>query len=310
MFFLHTLHTPPPPYHPRTSQHCHTPAQFTSMNPSPQAGDTQLDFIPLPTSAPPQPYTIPDADEGAKYEKIPDADEGAKYETPISTPLTSSGYQHSATPSLFLEYANGHYTNYKDQQQHQQPYDLPPYPVPPSRPNQTSQQPSYDNVTFVEATPIDLSDGKYKLSPAGGGSTFLQNLRNPRKKSFWIVLIIVLAIIFGVLGATIWKTDSNKNNGNGNPTATPSASTTAPPPTSKPTGTKEEYFRFCRELCLSPWNSCCFNCEFSDAAYKACVEPCYGDLKCEVNCKNSNGCLKDCNGTLDRCSSACPSYTP
>ncbi|KAG0352652.1 hypothetical protein BG005_007924, partial [Podila minutissima] len=190
------------------------PAQFTSMNPSPQAGDTQLDFIPLPTaqpSAPPQPYTIPDADEGAKYEKIPDADEGAKYETPISTPLTSSSYQHSAAPSPLLEYANGHYTNYEDQQQHQQPYDLPPYPVPPSHPNQTSQQPSYDNVTFVEATPIDLSDGKYKLSPAAGGSTFLQNLRNPRKKSFWIVIIIVLAIIFGVLGATVWKTDSNKN---------------------------------------------------------------------------------------------------
>ncbi|KAF9271120.1 hypothetical protein BGZ74_006474 [Mortierella antarctica] len=168
-------------------------------------------------------------------------------------------------------------------------------------------------------------------------------MRNPRKKAFWIFNIIALAIFFGVLGATVWKPDSNNNNGNGNPTPTPSASTTRPapsnpmvptpvgstvptavvvptpvtvsttrdppPPTSKPTGTKDEYFR-CRELCGSPWGSCRSNCESSDAAYKACVAPCNGDFKCEVNCKNSNGCLKDCNSTLDKCNGACPSYTP
>ncbi|KAG0087266.1 hypothetical protein BGZ93_011059, partial [Podila epicladia] len=203
------------------------------------------------------------------------------------------------------------------------------------------QQPSYDNVTFVEATPIDLSDGKYKLSPAAGGSTFLQDLRNPRKKSFWIMLVIVLAIIFGVLGATVWKPESNKGEtprGHGTPTSTPPAGITGPvpsnpvvptpvgptatptaivfptpvtvssvpvspptvtdptnpdrptttrnppPPTSKPTGSKDEYFR-CRELCSSPWNSCHSECKSSDAAYKACVAPCNGDFICEVDCR-------------------------
>lgn len=197
------------------------PAQFTSMNPSPQAGEAQLDFIPLLTtqsSAPPQPYTVPDADENVKYE------------TSTSTPLTSSNYQHSAASSPHPEYANGHYTGYENQQQHQQPYVLPltisPYPAPPSH-HPVIQQPSYDNVTFVEATPTDLKDGKYNMSPDAGGSTVLQNLRNPRKKTFWIFLVIVLAIIFGVLGATVWKPDGNKGTGikDGDKQATPTTPT-------------------------------------------------------------------------------------
>ncbi|KAG0021972.1 hypothetical protein BGZ81_008722 [Podila clonocystis] len=334
------------------------------MSPSPQVGDIQLDFIPLPTaqsSAPPQPYTIPDADESAKYE------------TSTSTPLTSTSYQHSSAPP-FPEYSNGHYLGYEEQQQ--QPYVLPPptspYPASPSHPNQTSQ-PSYDNVTFVETKPIDLSDGKYKLSPAAGGSIFLQNLRNPRKREFWILLVIILAIIFGVLGATVWKPDSNKkdsdkSNGGGNqgtttlstkttgpalsnpaptpikptvltPTAlvvpTPVSVSTGPvpPPTvtepanpdrpittrdppspttsSKPppTGSKDEYFR-CAGACTSAWSSCLSNCKSSDTAYKSCVTTCNGDFLCEVDCQNSNGCLKGCDGTLGRCNSACPSFTP
>ncbi|KAF8953497.1 hypothetical protein BGZ52_009801 [Haplosporangium bisporale] len=254
----HTTSTLPPTNSPALSQ-CHysdysspsthaphtAPAQFTSLNPSPQAGGVQLDFIPLPTmqpSAPPQPYTVPDANEGAKYEPS------------TSTPLTSSSYQHSAAPSPYPEHANGLYTGYENQQQQQQqqqrqqPYVLPPltspYPAPPSH-HQVSQQPSYDNVTFVEATPIELNDGKYNMSPEAGGSTFLQNLRNPRKKTFWIFLAIVLAIIFGVLGATVWKPDNNKGTGikiddnqatPTTPTATGSApSRVVPTPVGQPT---------------------------------------------------------------------------
>ncbi|KAG0087024.1 hypothetical protein BGZ93_011196, partial [Podila epicladia] len=79
-----------------------------------------------------------------------------------------------------------------------------PYPVPPLT---NIQQPNYENVTFVDATPIDMSKEKYKVSPAAGGSTVLQDLRNPRKKIFWIFSIIFLTIFFGVLGATVWKPD-------------------------------------------------------------------------------------------------------
>ncbi|KFH69811.1 hypothetical protein MVEG_04615 [Podila verticillata NRRL 6337] len=107
------------------------------------------------------------------------------------------------------------------------PAPLPsvPYPVPPSV--ITQQQPQHENVTFVDATPIDMSNENYKLSSAAGGSTFIQDLRNPRKKPFWIFNIIVLAIIFGALGATVWKPD-NKNTGNNYDTrGTPSSSSSA-----------------------------------------------------------------------------------
>ncbi|KAF9292961.1 hypothetical protein BGZ74_011903 [Mortierella antarctica] len=96
-----------------------------------------------------------------------------------------------------------------------------PYPVPPST---DTQQPHYENVTFVDATPIDMSKEKYKLSPAAGVSTVLEDLRNPRKKIFWIFNIIVLAIIFGVLGATVWKPDSNGNGEGRSHTPTPKPS--------------------------------------------------------------------------------------
>ncbi|KAF9389898.1 hypothetical protein CPB97_010411 [Podila verticillata] len=173
-------------------------------------------------SAPPQPYTVPDVNENANYEAS------------TSTPLNSSSYQHSAAPSPHPTYANGLYTGYENQQQYQQPYVLPPltspYPAPPSH-HQVSQQPSYDNVTFVEATPIELNDGKDNMRPKAGGSTFLQNLRNPRKKTFWIFLVIVLAIIFGVLGATVWKPDDNKGTGTkiGDNQATPTTPTATGP---------------------------------------------------------------------------------
>ncbi|KAG0077806.1 hypothetical protein BGZ92_001771 [Podila epicladia] len=147
--------------------------QYDSPNPNPQLGNVQLDFIPLPTTRP-----------------------SAPPQPSTAVPIVEA--RHEAVPL---------------------PYIVPPppsspvsvpYPVPPS-PN-VQQQSQYENVSYVDAIPIDMSKEKYKLSPAAGGSTIFEDLRNPRKKAFWIFNIIALAIIFGVLGATVWKPDRNSDN--------------------------------------------------------------------------------------------------
>ncbi|KAG0350330.1 hypothetical protein BG005_010138 [Podila minutissima] len=159
-----------------TTNSPHTaPPRFDSPNPNPQLGHAQLNFIPMPNSppsAPSYPSTI-----------IPDADDDAKYETSMSTPLTMFDPQHSSsTPA----------------------HPHPPTPAPAPLASHVDKHKHFENVTFVDAAPMDEKACKKR----SGGSSFFQNVRDPRKKTFWAVTIIFLAIFFGALGATVWKPDN------------------------------------------------------------------------------------------------------
>ncbi|KAG0017219.1 Na+ ATPase [Podila clonocystis] len=57
----------------------------------------------------------------------------------------------------------------------------PSVPYPVLQPTLNSRT-TGTSVTFVDATPIDMSRGKFKLSPAAGGSTIFEDMRNPPKK--------------------------------------------------------------------------------------------------------------------------------
>ncbi|KAG0024246.1 hypothetical protein BGZ81_007764 [Podila clonocystis] len=154
-----------------------TPLRFDSPNANPQLGQAQLDFIPMPNSPPSAPAHFSTT--------IPDADDDAKYETSMSTPLTMSDPKHSSPkPAL-------------------------PYPTPtPAPSSHIDQRENLENVTIVDAVPVD--ERYKKKSP--DGNNFFMNVRDPRKKTFWAVTIIFLAIFFGILGATVWKPDSKANN--------------------------------------------------------------------------------------------------
>ncbi|KFH69954.1 hypothetical protein MVEG_04757 [Podila verticillata NRRL 6337] len=171
-----------------------TPLHFDSPSPNPQLGAAQLNFTPVPTSQPSAP--APDT-------TIPLADDDSKYETTGPMPY------HVPHPILASSPSS-------------------PYAASPSYDNQIHQpqekQPHYENVAIVDATPIDMKNENYKLSPAAHGSTILQDLRNPRKKIFWVFTIIALAIFFGVLAATVWKPKNDKPSGQD-----PKSTVTTPP---------------------------------------------------------------------------------
>lgn len=168
-----------------------TPLHYDSPSPNPQTGPAQLSFIPTPTSQPCAPAldtTIPMANDDSKYE----ISGPMPYHVPLSVPAPDPSSPYPAPP-------------YSDNQVHQP---------------QQKQQPHNENVTIADATPIDMKKENYKLSPAAGGSTILDDLRNPRKKIFWVFTIIALAIFFGVLAATVWKPKSDETSGGGiNPNA-------------------------------------------------------------------------------------------
>lgn len=280
----------------------HTAApQLDSPNSNPQMGHAQLDFIPLPTtrpSAPPQASTT-----------IPMVGEDAKWETTASLPYVVPPPVASASASFATS-----------------------YPVPPS-PNQTQQQeqPHYENVTFVEATRIDMKKEKYKLSPAAGGSTIFEDLRNPRKKIFWVLNIFVLAIFFGVLGATVWKPNNNESSGGGGggknednlgrpttssttlgaapsqvvptpvvvPVPTPvKVTTTTPPP---PTATQDK--SACMGACGEESQKCRAPCE-SDPEFIKCNSACTEGF-CRIACREASSCIQTCDTNVHACLRAC-----
>ncbi|KFH69683.1 hypothetical protein MVEG_04489 [Podila verticillata NRRL 6337] len=229
------------------------------------------------------------------------------------------------------------------------PYVAPPAPVPspssvpypvPTSANSQQQQPQYENVTFVDATPIDMSNEKYKMSAAAGGSTFIQDLRNPRKKSFWIFNIIALAIVLGVLGATVWKPDSNNdkndpgnsNKGRDTPTTasssltsvpsnpmvptpvtpvvptpvTVSTTSNSPQPTGGGGGGNAGDWLACRNICDGTMLKCKQNCRDTDADFKSCTAACNGDSMCGARCEFSNGCFTSCTRVWSPCAQSCP----
>ncbi|KAG0088738.1 hypothetical protein BGZ93_003081 [Podila epicladia] len=210
-----------------------TPPRYDSSNPNPQLGHGQLDFIPMPNSPPSAP--------SYSSTEIPDADDDAKYETSMSTPLTMFDPQNSpSTPA------------------HQYPT---PTPVPTSPAFHAEKRENFEYVTFVDTAPMD--EKVYKKS--SGGSSFFQNVRDPRKKTFWAVTIIFLAIFFGTLGATVWKPDNKSPKGASDVTAMP---------TQEMIG--------CAQQCVTKQSTCCE--DGSDSS--TCIQKCNAEtMSCLLGCQ-------------------------
>ncbi|KAG0025294.1 hypothetical protein BGZ81_007255 [Podila clonocystis] len=103
---------------------------------------------------------------------------------------------HTSYNTLYTEPPSTHYAppdqasspSYAQQQQH-------PY------------QPVLSSVTVVDAAAAAAVDSSYtdKFQPKEVEARYIQHIFNPKKKTFWVFWIIVLAIVFGVLGGTVWK---------------------------------------------------------------------------------------------------------
>ncbi|KAG0033356.1 hypothetical protein BGZ82_006130 [Podila clonocystis] len=103
-------------------------------------------------------------------------------------PHTSSNTLHPEPPSTHYT-PPGHTSSPSYAQQQQHPY-----------------QPVLSSVTVVDAATAAV-DSSYtgKFQPKEVEARYIQHIFNPKKKTFWVFWIIVLAIVFGVLGGTVWK---------------------------------------------------------------------------------------------------------
>ncbi|KAF9422405.1 hypothetical protein BGZ94_008594 [Podila epigama] len=273
-----------------------TPRQYYSSNSSPQAGHTALDFIPLPTTSPSAPPTL----------------------SPLPH-LGQAQVQQHPSPSPPANVARTY-----------------PAPYPASSPSSTipqqqqNHQSTFENVTFVEAEPVDMKS--HKLSGGGrkGGSSFLQDVRNPCKKTFWFTHIIVLAIFFGILGATVWRPDNESSTNNPSPvnhdptrpgsttTTTPAVNPVPPKPvgitsivlpkttdiSAVPTQPPAQVDKFaCQRTCGDGSTKCKAPCE-SNPAFQKCINEC-PDGFCRIDCRTSDSCLEACSDTFHNCMRAC-----
>lgn len=205
------------------------PIDFIPLSkPNPQCGEAQVDFTPLPISNPSTPFetslVIHDADDDAKYQEqdldrrnscltltstIPDANNDTRYEMEISTDHSHLS-PSSSTSTLVLS--------------------VPSHPGTLS-PQDDEKKANIKKTSFSKESFIDTNLGEYEmnLSTADKGS-FIRRLRGERAKILWIAWFVALAIVFGVLGATVWKpnhdtsppTNNTTNNINNNSNITTS----------------------------------------------------------------------------------------
>ncbi|KAI9238365.1 MAG: hypothetical protein BYD32DRAFT_413946, partial [Podila humilis] len=203
-----------PPHNPHT-----VPVQFISPNPNPQSGEAQLDFIPLPVSSPSAPseqsLMIPDADDDAKYETqdfdrrpscstlastIPDASNDAKYEMEDNSNQSPS-LSSSSTSTLVRSVTS----------------------LPDTLAPQDDEKADIKKMSTAKGSIMDIDLGKYEVnfSEAEKG-VFVRRLQNQRTKIFWIASLVALAIMFGALGATIWRPNQD--------TSSPGHNTSMVPP--------------------------------------------------------------------------------
>ncbi|KAF9311421.1 hypothetical protein BG003_007440 [Podila horticola] len=323
-----------PPNNPHTA-----PVHLISSNPNPQSGEAQLDFIPSPISGPSAPsepsltildfipspisspsassepsLTIPDADDDTKYEEqdlnrrnscstltstIPDANNDTKYETEDS--------MSSSTTTLVLS-VNSH-----------------PGTVVPQDDEKTAD---LKKEPFANGSVMDMDLGKYELDPSTAEKgTFMRRLRSQRIKILWIFWFVALAIVFGVLGSTVWKpnrdisssrdsdikstpppTNNTTSNNNSNNTISTNNNTniTTSNTSNNATAQLSDHMA-CANNCGSP--EICNNiCKLSDASYKLCIAKCpttKNPWSCGVQCDFDNNCQKTCSQEWGNCVRAC-----
>ncbi|KAG0336055.1 hypothetical protein BG000_006979 [Podila horticola] len=192
--------------------------------------------------------------------------------TPGSTPLPYSahaGSSPSAAP-IELDYislpASSHPSPPAPPQQPQTSYNTP-YPelpstqyTPPghasssySQKQQHPYQPVLSSVTVVDDASAAV-DSSYtvKFQPKEVEIRYIQHIFNPKKKTFWVFWIIVLAIVFGILGGTVWKPKSKEEN-------------TSPPASNNGGSGGNPDWATCARGCSSVLHQCESSCRSSEA---------------------------------------------
>ncbi|KAG0091478.1 hypothetical protein BGZ92_000613 [Podila epicladia] len=151
--------------------------------------------------------------------------------TPGSTSLPYSSHTRSppSAASIELDYiplpASSHLSPASSQ--NARTTNNTPYPAPTSpqyTPPGHASSPSYDqqqqhpyqpapsSVTVVDAAAAAV-DSSYtdKFQPKEVRIGYIQHIFNPKKKTFWVFWIIVLAIVLGALGGTVWKPEPKED---------------------------------------------------------------------------------------------------
>lgn len=217
--------------------------------------------------------------------------------------LTASSHYSSSTPAL--------------------PYPIPaptraPFQVPPH----LDPHRHFENLT-IDPTP---TGSEHKRS---SGRSCFQNLINPRKMAFWIACTVALAVVLGVLGATVWKPDGNKTNPGskdldpGTPTINTVTKTTSStsynpylrtpttvardPRGPAPTTSLSENEK-CRSFCDNFRDQCRNNCLYSEPSYGSCVANC-AEGGCKTNCRINSTCCHICGKDWGSCVGWCPQPT-
>ncbi|KAG0077804.1 hypothetical protein BGZ93_009947 [Podila epicladia] len=201
-------------------------AQFNflpSSKPNPWLREAQVNFTLSPISNPSTPFEpslmIPYADDDIKYQEqnldrrnscstltstIPEASNDTKYEMKDSTDhcrLSPS----SSTTTLVLSVIS-------------HPGTLAP--------QGGEKKANAKKAIFFKGSDIDTELGNYEMNPSTADrGTFIRRRRCQRIKILWFAFFVALAIVFGVLGATVWKSDhdtspSDKNENKSIPSPT------------------------------------------------------------------------------------------
>ncbi|KAG0334632.1 hypothetical protein BG000_008159 [Podila horticola] len=302
-----------PPNNPHTA-----PMHFISSNPNPQSGEAQLDFIPSPISSPSAPsepsLTIPDADDDTKYEEqdlnrrnscstlrstIPDANNDTKYE--IEDSMSSS------TTTLVLS-VNSH-----------------PGTVVPKDDEKTAD---LKKEPFANGSVMDTDLGKYELDPSTTEKgTSMRRLRSQRIKILWIFWFVSLAIVFGVLGSTVWKpnrdtslsrdsdiksvpppTNNTTANNNSNSTISTNNNTNITTSNTNNNATAQRDDSMACQVNCGTIFICGDICKLSDASYKLCITKCPSTKNpqiCELQCEFDNTCHDTCLQEWSDCLKLC-----
>lgn len=239
--------------------------------------------------------------------------------TPGSAPLPYSAQTGPSSPNaapIELNYislsvsSSSHPSPAQDHPQNNTPYPelpssqyTPPacsgHPTSPSfdRQQQHPYQPVLSSVTVVDAAAVAV-DSTYtgKFQPKEVELRYVQNIFNPKKKSFWAFWIILLAIVFGILGGTVWKPEPKEesnpsvlsnNGGNGGKAGTPE-------------------WAACAQGCSATRIQCENSCRSSDSVFQTCSSKCTRDMPhCDFDCRMASPCFDKCSNDWGICAPAC-----
>ncbi|KAF9214562.1 hypothetical protein BGZ59_003453 [Podila verticillata] len=229
--------------------------------------------------------------------------------TPGSTPLPYSAQTGPSSPNatpielnyITLPVSSSSYPSPVPAQDHPQytPSPSTGYPTSPSfhQQQQHPYQPVLSSVTVVDAAAMAVdSSHTDKFQPKEVELRYVQHIFNPKKKTFWAFWIIVLAIVFGVLGGTVWKPKSKEESSSPAPNNNSSNG-------GKP-GSPE--WAACAQGCSATKSQCENSCRSSDSVFQTCSSKCTKDMPhCDFDCRMASPCFNKCSDDWGNCAPAC-----